>query len=131
VDGVGRSDHAAQQARLHGRVIHENDHQRFVTYDDEHHRIALLDFGPLAPRVGGETELMVKTTDTPGVHHVAFTFASMGELLGKYMRLKTRGIVPFFCVNHGRTTSVYYRDPDALVKKFESGIAVTELVQRD
>jgi len=156
-------------AVLDGRVIYENDHLCFVTYDDEHHRIAFLDFGPLAPRGEGETQLMVKSTDTPGVHHVAFTFASMGELLGNYVRLKARGIVPFFCVNHGPTTSMYYRDPDgnrielqidnfataregqdwmttdafdrnpigveydpdALVKKFESGIAVAELVRRD
>ena len=154
---------------LDGRVIYENDHLCFVTYDDEHHRIALLDFGPLTSRPTGETELMVKATDTPGVHHVAFTFASMGELLGTYVRLKGHGIMPFFCVNHGPTTSMYYRDPDGnrielqidnfatakegqdwmtseafdknpigveynpddLVRKFESGVPVAELVQRD
>ena len=42
----------------------------------------------------------------------AFTFGSMGELLDSYVRLKEQEIRPFFCVNHGPTTSMYYADPD-------------------
>ena len=96
---------------LDGQVIYENPHLSFVTYDEEHHRVAFLDFGPLAPR-DPQTELMVKQTEQPGLHHVAFTFGSMRELLDNYVRLRDRGIRPFFCVNHGPTTSMYYRDPD-------------------
>ena len=73
--------------------------------------MAFLDFGPLTPG-DTETELRVKATEQPGLHHVAFTFPSMGELLDNYVRLRDRGIRPFFCVNHGPTTSMYYRDPD-------------------
>ena len=75
------------------------------------HRVAFLDFGPLTPG-DTETELRVKATEQPGLHHVAFTFPSMGELLDNDARLRDRGIRPFFCVNHGPTTSIYYRDPD-------------------
>ncbi len=96
---------------LGGHVIYENPHLSFVTYDDEHHRVAFVDFGPLAPR-DTETELRVKATGPPGLHHVAFTFPSMGDFLDNYVRLRDRGVRPFFCVNHGPTTSMYYRDPD-------------------
>jgi catechol 2,3-dioxygenase-like lactoylglutathione lyase family enzyme len=96
---------------LGGHVIYENPRLSFVTYDDEHHRVAFLDFGPLAPR-DRHTELQVKSSEPPGLHHVAFTFESMGAFLDNYVRLKERGIRPFFCVNHGPTTSMYYRDPD-------------------
>jgi catechol-2,3-dioxygenase len=96
---------------LDGRVIYENPHLSFVTYDDEHHRVAFANFAPLTPR-DTDTELMVKSTEQPGLHHVAFTFGSMGELLDNYVRLRDKGIRPFFCVNHGPTTSMYYRDPD-------------------
>src|SRR5262247_2743644 len=99
-------------AVLGGHVIYENPHLSFVTYDDEHHRVAFVDFGPLAPREPAATELAVKPAETPGLHHVAFTFGSMKELLDTYVRLRDRGIRPFFCVNHGPTTSMYYRDPD-------------------
>ena len=96
---------------LDGHVIYENPHLSFVTYDEEHHRVAFLDFGPLRPRAT-DTELGVKPSEQPGLHHVAFTFDSMGQLLDNYMRLREAGIRPFFCVNHGPTTSMYYRDPD-------------------
>jgi len=97
---------------LGGHVIYENPHLSFVTYDDEHHRVAFVDFGPLAPRNLEGAELRFRPTDQPGLHHVAFTFGSMGELVGTYGRLAAQGIRPFFCVNHGPTTSMYYTDPD-------------------
>jgi catechol-2,3-dioxygenase len=97
---------------LGGRVIYENPHLCFVTYDDEHHRVAFADFGPLTPKDPNASELMIKPSEQPGLHHVAFTFGSMGELLDTYVRIGGQGIRPFFCVNHGPTTSMYYRDPD-------------------
>src|SRR5437899_2582689 len=81
---------------LGGHVIYENPRLSFVTYDDEHHRVAFLDFGPLAPR-DIETELHVKATEPPGLHHVAFTFPSMSDFLDNYVRLRDRGVRPFFC----------------------------------
>jgi catechol 2,3-dioxygenase-like lactoylglutathione lyase family enzyme len=155
---------------LGGHVIYENPHLCFVTYDDEHHRVAFADFGPLTPRDPATgSELMIRATDQPGLHHVAFTFGSMKEFLDHYVRLKGQGIRPIFCVNHGPTTSMYYRDPDGnrvelqidnfataeegqawmlspafdknpigvefdpdgLVKRFEAGVPVAELVVRD
>ena len=43
---------------------------------------------------------------------MAFTFESLDELLDTYTRLKASGITPYWCINHGPTTSMYYRDPD-------------------
>ena len=100
------------RAVLGGRVIYENDHLCFVTYDDEHHRVAFLNFGPLTAGEARMGELHVRPTDRPGVHHVAFTFGSMAELIDNYVRLRDGGLRPFFCVNHGPTTSMYYTDPD-------------------
>ena len=99
-------------AVLGAKVIYENKNLCFATYDDEHHRVAFVDFGPLTPRDPTLTELAIKPVEQPGLHHVAFTYESMGEFLDNYVRLKERGIRPFFCVNHGPTTSMYYRDPD-------------------
>ena len=52
---------------LGGRVIYENPHLSFVSYDDEHHRVVFVDFAPLSPR-DPETELMVKSSEQPGLH---------------------------------------------------------------
>jgi len=74
----------------------------FLTYDEEHHRIAFLNTAHLpAPDVM-----------RGGIDHVAFTYASLGELLATWERLKLLGITPFWCINHGMSTSMYYRDPD-------------------
>jgi catechol-2,3-dioxygenase len=97
---------------LSARVIHDaSPFISFISYDDEHHRIAFLDPGPLAEREPG-TGGPVAAGRECGLHHVAFTFASLDDLLENYRRLKGLGIRPYWCVNHGPTTSMYYRDPD-------------------
>ena len=89
---------------LGARVAFRSDFIAFLTYDDEHHRVAVLNQpGSPAPR-----------DEAAGVHHIAYTYAGLGELLGTYRRLKAAGIEPARCINHGPTTSMYYRDPDGL-----------------
>jgi catechol-2,3-dioxygenase len=75
----------------------------FLTYDDEHHRIALLTMPGLEERGDG---LRV------GMDHIAFTYASLRDLLRTYERLRDAGITPFWPINHGVTLSMYYKDPE-------------------
>ncbi len=87
---------------LAARVVHTDGVLAFLTYDDEHHRIAIA-------RVPG-------LEDAPpmraGTDHIAFTHADLGDLLSTYARLRAEGIEPYWCLNHGPTTSMYYKDPD-------------------
>ena len=94
---------------LGAEIVHANPMAAFLTYDDEHHRIAILN----AP------DLPAKERAAPGVDHVAFTYASLEELLGTWERLRAEGIEPVWAVNHGATTSLYYRDPDANVVELQ------------
>jgi catechol 2,3-dioxygenase-like lactoylglutathione lyase family enzyme len=91
------------QAVLGAFVVFQNDELAFLTYDDEHHRLALVPLPEHAPE---------RPAGSPGLEHIGFTFASMGDLLATYRRLADQGITPVWAVNHGPTTSVYYRDPD-------------------
>ena len=50
-------------AVLDGHVIYENPQLCFVTYDDEHHRVAFIDFGPLATRDLAGGDLRYRATD--------------------------------------------------------------------
>ena len=88
---------------LNASVAFEAEHLCFLRYDDEHHRIGIIDFGPLAER----PEAVTRSID-----HYSFTYRDLGELFGTYLRLKADGVLPFWCINHGPTTSMYYRDPD-------------------
>lgn len=79
-----------------------NDQMSFLTYDDEHHRIAIGNFGTLPDL----------DRSAAGIEHFAYAYASLGDLLANYLRLKAAGILPYWCINHGPTTSLYYRDAD-------------------
>ncbi len=74
----------------------------FLTYDDEHHRVALLNMPGLRDQ----------DPQAAGVDHCAFTYATIEELFATYERLKALGISPYWTVNHGATLSFYYADPD-------------------
>jgi len=87
---------------LGAEIAFSDGNLAFLRYDDEHHRIAVL-------RVPG---LQRQPAGHAGVHHFAFTYASLGELIATYERLGAQGISPAVCINHGPTTSMYYADPD-------------------
>ena len=83
-------------------VVYENEWVAFLTFDDEHHRLAIA-------HLPGLTE---RTPLTVGLAHTAYTFGALDDLLTKFEQLKERGITPHEPVQHGVTTSLYYRDPD-------------------
>lgn len=87
---------------LDGSIRHKDEMLAFMSYDDEHHRLAFAKMG--ASEQPGER--------TRGVDHVAFTYASIGDLLATWERLDRAGIKPVLCINHGPTTSMYYEDPE-------------------
>jgi len=87
---------------LNAEASYENDFLSFLTYDDEHHRLAVGIFPGTGKRV----------PESAGLAHIAFTFDSLHDLALAYRQRKANGILPFWSVNHGPTTSIYYRDPD-------------------
>ncbi|KAI1501594.1 Glyoxalase/Bleomycin resistance protein/Dihydroxybiphenyl dioxygenase [Biscogniauxia marginata] len=89
---------------LGARKSFENKRAAFLSYDEEHHRLAIIKFPGLKEREKGDV--------TVGMDHIAFAFNSLDDLVQAYQQRKMRGIIPFWCVNHGPTTSMYYQDPD-------------------
>ena len=87
---------------LNAKPAFENEMLAFLSYDDEHHRVAILNIPTLVNQPEGAN----------GVHHVAFTYDSLKDLLENYERLAAMGIEPVYPINHGPTTSLYYEDPD-------------------
>lgn len=87
---------------LGASIVHADETLTFLRYDEEHHRIAIIAVPGTTPR----------PATAAGMHHVAFSFASLSDLVSSYQQRKENGIVPTWCVNHGPTTSIYYQDPD-------------------
>ena len=90
------------QTVLLADIVFENEFLAFMTFDNEHHRLAIAGFPGLTDRA----------PRSAGLDHLAYTYASLGDLVATYERLKAAGITPLVPINHGLTTSMYYRDPD-------------------
>ena len=101
---TGQVDTMAEWYRtvLAARIVFRDERLCFLSYDHEHHRLALIQIPGLEPR----------DPDGTGTDHVAYSYRDLGELLATYRRLKAAGILPHWPINHGLTTSMYYRDPD-------------------
>jgi hypothetical protein len=78
-------------------LVYQDDALCFITFDEEHHRVALLT--PPVP-------LERKTSITAAAHHVAYTFDDLDDLLARYELLRDKDIQPAVCITHGVTTSM-------------------------
>jgi len=87
---------------LGAKATYENEFLSFLTYDDEHHRIAIGAVPGTGPKI----------PNAAGLEHIAFSFNTLEDLTLAYQQRKAKGILPIWSVNHGPTTSIYYQDPD-------------------
>jgi catechol-2,3-dioxygenase len=112
----GESTYVAQGVEVMGpgdRPMEMN--ADFITFDREHHRIALSNVRPVSQEgaasdsgVSAAPELPIRTP----LNHIAFTYATAADLVATYKRLQKLGIVPSRTIHHGPTVSNYYNDPD-------------------
>jgi catechol-2,3-dioxygenase len=87
---------------LGAHTVHESDVIAFLTFDDEHHRLAIIS----NPDLGDQARAHA------GLEHIAFTYAGLDDLVATYERLRDAGIEPILPINHGMTLSLYYADPE-------------------
>jgi catechol 2,3-dioxygenase len=86
------------------RSRHQYEGGAWLSNDGANHRLALL-------TVPGMEDDPDKVRHT-GIHHMAFEFPTLDDLLDRYELLKAHGHLPHACLDHGMTTSFYYVDPD-------------------
>lgn len=102
-------------------LVYENPALAFLTYDDEHHRFAFANLDVLKPGTPSADD-----RGEIGVNHVAYTYATAGDLLETYARLKSAGIQPYWPVHHGTTMSLYYSDPDGNRMEFQVDVGTVQ-----
>jgi catechol 2,3-dioxygenase len=85
-------------------VCHRGSGATWLTNDDANHRLALLS----TPKLTDDEDKLSHT----GLHHTAWEYPTLDDLLMTYTRLKAAGKLPHRTVNHGPITSFYYSDPD-------------------
>ena len=104
---------------LEAEPVFQNPFICFMTYDDEHHRIA----------IAGIPGLVERPKRAVGVDHIAFTYATLGDLVHTYERLAGLDITPALPIHHGPTLSLYYDAPADLARRFHDGVSEAELKQ--
>jgi catechol-2,3-dioxygenase len=99
-------------AVIGARVNFRDASNAWLTNDGANHRIALLS----APGLGDDPEKGRHN----GMHHSAFEYATFADLMSSYGRLSGLSIEPAFCLEHGLTISLYYRDPEGNFVELQS-----------
>jgi catechol 2,3-dioxygenase len=93
-------------------VNFKNDVAAWMSNDEANHRIAFV----AVPGLDDDAEKVRHN----GMHHCAFEYDSFADLMSSYDRLREAGVEPAFCLDHGLTISLYYRDPDGNFVELQS-----------
>lgn len=94
------------------KVNYRDLHAAWMTNDGANHRVAFL-------AVPGLSDDPSKVQHN-GMHHSAFEYESFSDLMESYDRMRQGGVEPAFCLDHGLTISLYYRDPEGNYVELQS-----------
>ena len=86
----------------------------WMTNDEANHRVAFL----AVPGLSDDAQKVQHN----GVHHTAFEYASFEDLMASYDRMRNGGVEPAFCLDHGLTISLYYKDPEGNYVELQSDV---------
>jgi catechol 2,3-dioxygenase len=86
------------------KALHAFEGGAWMSNDEANHRIALI----TGPAIEEDPQQIIHA----GIHHSAFEYPALDDLLDTYVRLKGEGILPHAVLDHGMTLSFYYADPD-------------------
>jgi catechol-2,3-dioxygenase len=84
----------------------------WMTNDAANHRVAFL----AVPGLGDDADKVRHN----GVHHLAFEYDSFADLMSSFDRMRKAGVEPAFCLDHGLTISLYYKDPEGNYVELQS-----------
>jgi catechol 2,3-dioxygenase len=94
------------------KVLFKDQVAAWTSNDEANHRIAFLAVPGLS-----DDDQKIKHN---GMHHCAFEYDSFDDLMVSFDRLRKAGIDPAFCLDHGITISLYYRDPEGNFVELQS-----------
>ena len=76
----------------------------FASNDEVNHRISIFEM----PSASIDRD----RSRHARVQHIAFTYKALDDLLGTYVRLKNKGVLPIWAADQFFQTAIYYQDPD-------------------
>jgi catechol 2,3-dioxygenase len=94
------------------QVQFKDRHAAWMTNDGANHRLGFL----AVPGLEDDGDKVRHN----GVHHCAFEYDSFADLMSSFDRMRGAGIMPAFCLDHGLTISLYYKDPEGNFVELQS-----------
>ena len=112
-----KTRHLPEMVAWYGKVVgtkvtFQDANNAWTTNDAANHRVAFL----MMPGLSEDADKKRHT----GMHHSAFEYDSFDDLITSFERMKSEGITPAFCLDHGLTISIYYRDPEGNFVELQS-----------
>jgi catechol 2,3-dioxygenase len=97
---------------LGAKVQFRDQGAAWMTNDEANHRIAFL----TVPGLSDDPQKIQHN----GMHHLAFEYDNFEDLMSSYDRMRKADVEPAFCLDHGLTISLYYRDPEGNFVELQS-----------
>ena len=97
---------------LGAQVQFKDRNAAWMTNDGANHRIAFL----AVPGLSDDGDKVRHN----GMHHCAFEYDSFADLMSSFDRMRSAGVMPAFCLDHGLTISLYYKDPEGNFVELQS-----------
>lgn len=94
------------------QVVFQDASNAWTSNDGANHRVAFL----AVPGLGDDPEKIRHN----GMHHSAFEYESFADLMSSFERMRAEGVVPAYCLDHGATISLYYKDPEGNFVELQS-----------
>ena len=102
------------------KPMYASDDITFMSFDEEHHRIAIANTSPVFDGLGFVPKTVIKfknwinrvTPSIVGLDHISYKLNPIEKWFDFYFRAKDRGLEPYWTINHGWISGIYYKDPD-------------------
>ena len=100
--------------------LYESDELTFLAFDEEHHRVAIANTSPVFRNLSFIPKQLMKLKNwlnasfpsIVGLDHISYKLNPIDKWFDFYFSAKKKGLLPYWTINHGWITGMYYKDPD-------------------
>ncbi|MDC3086338.1 VOC family protein [Pelagibacteraceae bacterium] len=102
------------------KPLYKSNDIAFLAFDEEHHRVAIANTKPGVDKLNFFVKLIAQfkewlnrsTPSAVGLDHISYQLNPIDKWFDFYLKAKERGLKPYWTINHGWITGMYYKDPD-------------------
>ena len=100
--------------------MYKSEELTFLAFDEEHHRVAIANTSSVFQNLGfiPKTIMRIKNwmnrtlPSIVGLDHISYKLNPIEKWFEFYHKAKEKGLEPYWTINHGWITGMYYKDPD-------------------